>query len=92
LEKDCPRLISTNEQAVRTFIAAYKEYRRAGGVLCEYTINDLISIEVRQIFLMSSVQDPYSLITDEEWISFLLLRLPKLETLPDFKDFDEEGI
>jgi hypothetical protein len=55
LEKDCPRLISADEQAVRTFIAAYKEYRRAGGVLCAYTINDLISIEVRQIFRMSSV-------------------------------------
>jgi hypothetical protein len=84
LEKDCPRLISADEQAVRTFIAAYKEYRRAEGVLCAYTINDLISIKVRQIFRMSSVQDPYSLITDEEWISFLLLRLPKLETLPAF--------
>ena len=73
LEKECPRLVSTDEQAIRTFIASYKDYRRAGGVHCAYTINDLISIEVRQTFRMSSVQDPYALVSDEDWLSFLTL-------------------
>ena len=77
LEKDCPRLQSTSENSIRTFIASYKEYRRAGGNNCLYCVNDLISIYVRQNLRMSSVQDPYALRSDEEWLSFLILRIPK---------------
>ena len=33
---------------------------------------------------MSSVQDPYALRSDEDWLSFLTLRIPKIETLPAF--------
>jgi hypothetical protein len=52
IEKDCPRLHSAEEKDVRTFVASYNEYRRAGGT--HYTINDLVSIEVRKNFRMSS--------------------------------------
>jgi hypothetical protein len=79
LEKACPRLQSTSENSIRTFIASYTEYRRAGGNNCLYCINDLISIDVRQTLRMSSVQDPYALRSDEEWLSFLILRIPKLK-------------
>ena len=73
IEKDCSRVISAGEKGVRTFVAAYKEYRRAGGQHCAYSINDLILIEVRETFCISSVHDPYLLSTDEDWLSFLVL-------------------
>jgi hypothetical protein len=79
LEKDCPRLQSTSETSIRNFIAFHKEYRRAGGNNCLYCINDLISIDVRKNLRMSSVQDPYALRSDEESLSFLILRIPKLK-------------
>ena len=78
LEKDCPRLQSTSKYTIRTFIASYKESRRAGGINSLYCVNDLISIEVRQNLRMSSVQDPYLLRSDEEWLSFLVLCIPKI--------------
>jgi hypothetical protein len=84
LEKDCPRLLSTSESSIRTFISSYNEYRRAGGTNCFYCINDLISIDVRKNLRTSSVQDPYALRSDEEWLSFLTLQLPKLETISAF--------
>ena len=31
IEKECPRLYSAEEKDVRTFVASYNEYRRAGG-------------------------------------------------------------
>jgi hypothetical protein len=40
LEKDCPRLQSTSENSIRTFIASYKEYRRAGGNNC-FTVSTI---------------------------------------------------
>ena len=84
LEKDCPRLLSTSESSIRTFISSYNEYRRAGGTNCFYCINDLVSIDVRKNLRTSSVQDPYALHSDEEWLSFLTLQLPKLETISAF--------
>jgi hypothetical protein len=44
----------------------------------------LISIDVRKNLRTSSVQDPYALRSDEEWLSFLTLQLPKLETIGAF--------
>jgi hypothetical protein len=39
---------------------------------------------VRKTLRTSSVQDPYALRSDEEWLSFLNLQLPKLETINAF--------
>ena len=82
IEKDCPRLHSAEEKDVRTFVASYNEYRRAGGT--HYSIDDLVSIEVRKNFGMSSIVDPNTLKTDAEWLSFLVPILPKLTSILAF--------
>jgi len=79
IEKDCPRLHSAEEKDVRTFVASYNEYRRAGGN--HYSINDLVSIEVRKNFRMSSIIDANTFKTDAEWLSFLVPILPKLTSI-----------
>jgi hypothetical protein len=76
LEKDCPRLQSTSENSIRTLLFHKKNIVEQVETIV-FTVS-MIFIDVRQNLRMSSVQDPYTLRSDEEWLSFLILRIPKI--------------